>query len=156
MQVSPNPPELAFMCRAFVQVAEACEVGLTPLGRRRIIDILGGRVEGPLLTGVILPGGADWQVVREDGTAVLEARYTIRTDDGALIYVRNDGYRHGPADVMAALARGESVDPALYYFRTTPRFETGAPRFAWLNRTLALCSGVREKAQVILDFFVVK
>jgi len=113
-------------------------------------------VEGPLLTGAILPGGADWQVIREDGTAVLEARYTIRTDDGALIYVRNDGYRHGPADVMAALARGESVDPALYYFRTTPRFETGAPRFAWLNRTLALCSGVREKAQVILDFFVVK
>lgn len=156
MSYVPIQPALEFMFRAWVQVAEARELGRTPYGLRRIIDITGGRVEGPALTGTVLPGGADWQVIREDGAAVLEARYTIQSQDGALIYVRNDGYRHGPADVIAAIARGESVDPARYYFRAAPQFETGDAKYAWLNKTLALSSGIRESAQVVLDFYAVK
>ena len=71
------------------------------------------------MRGEIIPGGADWQIIAADGTAILEARYTLRTDDGALIYVRNTGFRHGPPEVLAAIARGEQVDPAKYYFRAT-------------------------------------
>lgn len=156
MTFSPIQPRLEFIFRASVTVAAPLELGLTPLGQRRIIDITGGTVEGPVLSGTILPGGADWQLIRENGTAVLEARYTIQTDDGALIYVRNDGFRHGPAEVIAAVAKGESVDPALYYFRAAPAFETSHLKYAWLNHTLALSSGIREKSRVVLDFFAVR
>jgi hypothetical protein len=125
-------------------------------GERRIIPIIGGRFEGLRMRGEILPGGADWQTVAADGTAILEARYTMRTDDNALIYVRNTGLRHGPPAVLAAIARGEQVDPSKYYFRATPTFETGDKKYAWLNRIIAVCSGVRTKEEVLLDFYEVK
>lgn len=141
---------------ARIQVAPAQELGEAPLGRRRIIPITGGSFEGPRLSGVVLPGGADWQVVRHDGVADLEARYTLETADGALIYVRNHGYRHGPEDVMRRLAAGEDVDPALYYMRTTPLFETGDPRYAWLNRVVCIATGARHASSVLLDVFEVK
>lgn len=132
------------------------DLGDTPLGRRRIIGITGGTFAGPLLSGRILPGGADWQLVRTDGVAFLDARYTLETDDGAQIYVNNKGYRHGPKDVIERIARGEDVDPALYYMRATPWFETSAPRYAWLNRTICVATGARRPAAVELDFFEVK
>ena len=132
------------------------DLGDTPLGRRRIIGITGGRFAGPRLSGRILPGGADWQVIRSDGVACLDARYTLETDDGALIYVNNKGYRHGPRQVIERLARGEEVYPALYYMRATPWFETSAARYAWLNRTVCVASGARRAAAVELDFFEVK
>jgi len=113
-------------------------------------------VSGAKLAGRVLPGGADWQIVRDDGTAVLEARYTIEAADGALVYVRNWGYRHGPREVLARIARGEVVDPALYYFRTTPTFETAAPQYDWLNRTVAVCSAVRTADRVVIDFYAVR
>jgi hypothetical protein len=138
-----------------VEIAEPLVVGDTPLGRRRINPITGGRVDGPRLQGVVLPGGADWQIVRADGGAVLEARYTIRTADSALIYVRNVGLRCGPPEILARLGRGEPVDPAAYYFRTTPRFETGATSYAWLNDLIAVGSAVRRPDAVILDFYAV-
>jgi hypothetical protein len=109
----------------------------------------------PSLQGAVLPGGADWQTIVPDGTAELEAHYTMRLDDGALIDVINQGYRHGPPEVLDALARGEAVDPQLYYMRTTPRFETGDPRHAWLNRTIFVGSGARSAATVDLSFFEV-
>jgi hypothetical protein len=152
----PIEPTFEYIFRAAVKVAPPKELGQTPLGQRRIIDIIGGSVEGPLLNGIIIPGGADWQIVRPDGTAVLEARYTIQTDDDALIYVTNFGYRHGPPDVLARIAAGEPVDPARYYFRAAPLFETAAPRYAWLNTVLAMTSGIREKSTVLLDFYVVR
>ena len=155
MTFEPVAPRLERLCRATVLIGEPLVVGDTPLGRRRIVPITGGRVEGPRLQGVVLPGGADWQIVRSDGGAVLEARYTIRAADGALIYVRNVGVRHGPPEVLARLGRGEPVDPAAYYFRTTPRFETGAPSYAWLNDLIAIGSAVRRPDAVILDFFAV-
>ena len=128
-------------------------LGQTPRGERRIIDITGGEVSGPKLAGRILPGGADWQIVRADGVAVLEARYTIEASDGALVYVQNFGYRHGPPDVIARIVQGEVVDPGLYYFRAAPIFETSAAEYDWLNRTIAVCTGVRTRDRVILDFY---
>ena len=132
------------------------DLGDTPLGRRRIIGITGGSFAGPRLSGRILPGGADWQVIRSDGVAYLDARYTLETSDGALIYVRNKGYRHGPKEVIERMARGEEVDPSLYYMRTTPWFETSAAQYAWLNRIICIGTGARRAAAVELDFFEVK
>jgi Protein of unknown function (DUF3237) len=136
-------------------LAPAHELGDTPQGRRRIIGISGGRFSGERLSGHVLPGGADWQLVRADGVADLDARYTLETSDGALIYVRNRGYRHGPAEVLKRLAAGERVDPGLYYMRTTPRFETGDERYAWLNRIICVASGARRRDAVDLDVFEV-
>ncbi|HYY61230.1 MAG TPA: DUF3237 family protein, partial [Burkholderiales bacterium] len=103
------------LLRAEITLAAPQELGETPHGRRRIIAITGGSFRGERLAGRVLPGGADWQVLRADGVAELDARYTLETDDRVLIYVSNFGYRHGPADVLARLAAGEAVDPALYY-----------------------------------------
>ena len=155
MTFEPVAPHLERLCRATVEIAAPLVVGDTPRGLRRVIPITGGRVEGPRLAGEVLPGGADWQIVRSDGAAVLEARYTVRTADGALVYVRNIGLRCGPPEVLARLGRGEPVDPAAYYFRTTPRFETGAAAYAWLNDVIAVGSAVRRSDAVVLDFYVV-
>lgn len=144
------------LLRAEITLAAPQELGDAPLGRRRIIPITGGRFRGERLAGRVLPGGADWQIVRGDGVSQLEARYTLETDDGALIYVRNVGLRHGPADVLARVAAGEAVDPSLYYMRTTPSFETGAAKYAWLNRLVCLATGARRKAAVELDVYEVK
>jgi hypothetical protein len=133
------------------EVADILSLGHTPFGERRIINILGGTVEGPRLNGRILPGGADWQIIRTDGVADLKARYTIETDKGARILVASDGMRHGPPDVIAAIARGEPVDPSLYYFRTATRFETADPGVAWLNKIIAIGRGIREARLVRID-----
>lgn len=149
----PTVPELEQLMQVVVTLAPALELGVTPVGKRRIIEITGGHFAGSELRGVVLPGGADWQIVRADGVAILEARYTLQTEDGALIYVQNRGVRHGPPDVLAALARGEEVDPATYYMRTTPIFETGSAAYAWLNDLVAVGSGIRRADAVVLDFY---
>src|SRR5687768_16162186 len=89
--------------------------GKTPYGERRVINIQGGSVEGPRFKGKILPGGADWQIVRADGVVHLHARYIVASESGGLILVNSEGLRHGPPEVMARLARDETVDPQLYY-----------------------------------------
>jgi hypothetical protein len=144
------------LLKAEIILAAAQELGDTPLGRRRIIGITGGQFFGERLSGRVLPGGADWQVIRGDGVADLDARYTLETSDGALIYVRNKGYRHGPAEVLKKLSSGENADPSLYYMRTTPWFETGDARYAWLNRIVCVATGARRPAAVELDVFEVK
>jgi len=151
-----TPPRLELAFHASIAVAAPRSLGRVAGGERRIVDITGGEVTGPKLAGRILPGGADWQILRDDGTAVLEARYTIETADGALVYVRNYGYRHGPPEVLARIARGEVVDPALYYFRAAPVFETAALQYDWLNRTVAVCSAMRTADRVIIDFYAVR
>lgn len=138
------------------ELADIMNLGCTPLGERRVIGILGGSVRGAKLQGHILPGGADWQLIRGDGVADIQARYTIETDAGARILVSSDGLRHGSPGVMERLARGDSVDPALYYFRTVMRFETADPAVAWLNRILALARGQREARAVRLDVYEVE
>lgn len=155
MELKPVTPRLELLAHLSITLAPPLSIGKVLTGERRIIPITGGRVEGARLRGEIIPGGADWQLVSADGTALLEARYTIRTDEGALIYVRNTGVRHGPPEVLAAIARGDEVDPSKYYFRATPVFETGEPRYAWLNRLIAVCSGVRTRTAVLLDFYAV-
>ncbi len=137
------------------ELAPILNLGPTPYGERRIIDILGGTVQGARLQGKILPGGADWQIIRADGAADIHARYTIETTTGGRILVDSAGLRHGPPEVLAALARGEAVDPESYYFRTVMRFETADPEAAWLNRILAIARGQREALAVRLDVFEV-
>jgi hypothetical protein len=146
-------PSLVHAADLVVRVAEPLEIGRIAGNLRRVIPILGGDVLGPLLRGKVLPGGADFQVMRVDGVTDLHARYTIETEDGALLYVENSGIRHGPPELMEKLRRGETVDPALIYFRSTPRFETGAPQYDWLMRNLFLCSGARFPDRVEMRFF---
>ena len=148
--------QLRPLLSAEITLAPPQELGESPLGRRRIINITGGSFRGERLSGKVLAGGADWQVIRGDGVADLDARYTLETSDGALIYVRNHGYRHGPADVIRKLSSGEEVDPSLYYMRTTPLFETGDARYAWLNRLICVGTGARKKSSVHLEIFEVQ
>jgi hypothetical protein len=155
MSIELAIPQLDFLCRLTVELTAPLEVGTTPLGERRVIPIVGGHVAGERLSGEVLPGGADWQLVRPDGAALLDARYTLRTHDGALIYVSNKGIRHGPPGILGRLRRGEEVDPNAYYFRTVPNFETAAPAYAWLNDVVAICSGMRASSAVILDVYCV-
>ena len=137
------------------ELAPMLHFGRTPYGERRVIGILGGMVRGPKLSGRVLPGGADWQIVRGDGAADIQARYTIESEAGARILVSSDGLRHGPPAVLERLARCDNVDPALYYFRTVMRFETADPSVDWLNRILALARGQREANAVRLDVYEV-
>jgi hypothetical protein len=128
-------------------------VGATPAGLRRVVPITGGTFEGARLRGTVLGGGADWQIVRADGVATIEAQYLLRTEDGVLIEVRNRGLRHGPEEVMRRLAAGEDVDPASYYFRAVPAFTAPAGPYEWLNRSIFLCSGARYASTVKLWFY---
>jgi uncharacterized protein DUF3237 len=138
------------------ELAPVLSLGRTPLGERRIIGIRGGTVRGRKLNGHIIPGGADWQIVRGDGAADISARYTIETDGGARILINSDGLRYGPPDVLEKLMRGESVDPASYYFRTAMRFETSDPSVDWINRILAVARGERLALAVKLDVYEVE
>jgi Protein of unknown function (DUF3237) len=116
-------------------------LGAVPLGTRYIFPISGGQFEGPRLKGKVLPGGGDWALLRSDGVLELDLRITLQTDDDALIYMTFTGLRHGPAEVIAALGRGEAVDPAKYYFRTASRFETASEKYAFMNKLLAIGAG---------------
>jgi len=118
------------------------KLGTVPHGIRSIVPVTGGDFEGPRLRGKVLPGGGDWLLLRPDGVLELDLRITLETDDHGLIYMTFQGLRHGPPDAIAALGRGEVVDPARYYFRTLPRFETSTATYAFLNRIL--CVGVGE------------
>jgi Protein of unknown function (DUF3237) len=146
-------PSLQLLYTSSVEVGPPMIVGGTPYGERRIIPIQGGFFEGPRLSGKVLPGGADWQVIRPDGIAELEARYTLQTDDGALIYVLNRGIRSGSKEVMARLASGAKVHPSEYYFRTRPIFETGAAKYQWLHRIVTVATGERLPDEVIITVY---
>jgi hypothetical protein len=116
--------------------------GVTRAGHRRVIPVAGGRVSG-VLDAEILPGGADWQLVRPDGAIEIDTRYSARTAAGEHVHFRTSGVRSGPPAVLAALLRGEDVDPASYYFRVAVYLETSAPRLAFLERSLFVASAVR-------------
>lgn len=150
----PPRPTLEPLARFRVALDPILDLGDTPWGNRRIIPIVGGSFAGARLTGDILPGGGDWQVVHADGTADIDTRYTLRTHDGAHVMLATTGLRHGPPDVRAALARGEHADPRSYYFRLVLRFETSDERYAWLNRTIGIASGMRTADAVEYDAYV--
>jgi hypothetical protein len=124
-----------------ILAAPSQKLGTVPHGVRTIVPVTGGDFAGPRLRGKVLPGGGDWLLLRPDGVLELDLRITLETDDHALIYMTFQGLRHGPPDVIAALGRGELVDPARYYFRTVPRFETSAEKYAFLNRIITVGVG---------------
>ncbi len=155
MTSSPATPVLEHVCDLFVELAEVREMGAGRAGQRRIIPIIGGRVTGPRLNGRILNVGADWQTIWPGGVAELDTRYAMETEDGATIEIVNYGYRHGPEDVIASIARGEDVDPKSYYMRTQARLETGDDRYAWVNRTLFVGSGMRNASAVVMSLYAI-
>ncbi|HXK54545.1 MAG TPA: DUF3237 domain-containing protein [Hyphomicrobiales bacterium] len=146
-------PGLEHFCDLTVELAPIMELGPGRAGQRRIIPIVGGTVRGGRISGRVLNVGADWQTVFADGMAELDTRYGIETDDGAVIEIRNFGYRHGPKEIMAAVAAGEDIDPAHYYMRTHARLETGDPRYDWVNRALFIGSGGRRKSSVEITLY---
>ena len=129
-------------------VTSAGEIGT---GVRRIIPITGGEVRGEAVNGKVCAFGADFQIIRPNELIELEARYAFETDDGAVIYVENRGIRRGPAELVKKLNRGEAVDPTLIYFRTVPRFETGAEKYRWLMQSLFVASAARHADRVVID-----
>lgn len=149
------PPRLQHLCDLQVELDPVLELGQGRAGMRRIIPIVGGTASGPRLSGRILGIGADWQTIFHDGVAELDARYAIETADGAVVEVANHGYRHGPAEVIDRLRRGEACDPAEYYMRTTARLESGDPRYAWLNRMVLVGTGARLAAAVRIALYEV-
>jgi len=145
-------PGLRFAFAIKAKVAPIQDLGQTARGHRRIIDILGGEVHGPRLEGEILSGGADWQIVRPDGTIEVVARYTIKAKSGALIYVQNEGLRVATPEIMARMSKGERVPIDSYYFRTAPKFETADPSLKWIERALFIGRAARTPDRVAIGF----
>ncbi len=153
--ISLPAPQLERFIDIEVEVDAPIEVGRTAQGLRRVIPITGGRFSGRDFNGKVLPGGADFQVIATDSLALLEARYVIETDAGDRIYVDNQALRGGPPELIAKLARGEPVDPALIYFRCVPKFEVASPALQWMTERLFIGTGARFPDRVCLTIFQV-
>jgi hypothetical protein len=150
-------PELRHVYRLDAHVDTPVDLGDTPQGHRRIIALTEGRAEGPDFRAELLAAGsADWQILRPGGTALADVRYTLKTDRGALLYVRSQGVRHGKPEVLARLAAGDDVDPSEYTFRTTVRIETSDPELAWLNDGAFIAVGARWQSGVSYDVYLVE
>jgi hypothetical protein len=152
---SDSPPGLIFVFELNAQVGVPLDVGDTPRGRRRIIPITGGTLEGPGIEGRVLPSGADWQIVRPDGAVELHARYTVERAGKGLLYIVNEAIRRAAPEIMARLNAGETVDHSLYYFRTAPRFETAIPEYAWLMDSIFVGKAQRNPHDVRVHFWKV-
>jgi muconolactone delta-isomerase len=150
-------PRLSPVYRLEAALGEPLDLGDTAQGRRRVVALTGGTFTGPELNGRLLPGAsADWQIMLADGTALADLRYTLETDSGDLLYVQSRGVRHGSAEVLARLARGEAVDASEYTFRTSTRIETAAPELGWLNKGVFISVGGRQPAGVIYETYLVE
>ena len=128
-------------------VTSAGDIGT---GVRRVIPIIGGEVRGAI-NGKVCAFGADFQIIRPNELIELEAKYAFETDDGAVVYVENKGIRFGPLELLQKLKRGEPVDPKLIYFRTVPKFETGAEKYRWLMEHIFVGSAARHADRVVID-----
>jgi uncharacterized protein DUF3237 len=149
-------PSLTRVYRLEATLGEPLNLGDIAQGRRRIVPLTGGTFAGPELNGTLLPGSsADWQIVLANGTALGDIRYTLQTDDGNLLYVQSRSVRHGNADVLARLARGEDVEASEYTFRTSTQIETAAPRLDWLNKGVFISVGGRRPGGVIYETYLV-
>lgn len=153
---SAPAPELVYAFSVRVTLAPPVEVGTVDGGRRRFIAILGGEVYGPRLNGKVIPGGGDWQTILPGGLTTIEARYFLQAEDGTVIEVTNPGVRTASAEVVERLAKGEAVDPALYYFRTTPVFGVEGEKLAWLRRSVFVARGIRNPDNVVIDYYEVQ
>jgi hypothetical protein len=149
-------PRLTLVYRLEAVLGEPLDFGEVSQGHRRIVPQIGGSFEGPDVKGKLLPGAsADWQIVLPDGTVLGNIRYTLQTDDGALLYVQSRGVRHGSAEVLARLARGEDVDASEYTFRTSTQIETASARLDWLNKGVFVSVGGRLQGAVIYETYLV-
>ncbi len=153
---SAPAPTLSYVFSVRVEVAPPVEQGEIDGGRRRFIPITGGKVHGPRLNGVVLPGGGDWQTIMPDGLTRIEARYFLKADDGTVIEITNPGVRVAAPEVIERLAKGEDVDPSLYYFRTTPQFRVTSGKLDWLQRSVFVTRGIRRPDHVIVDYYIVE
>jgi len=155
MLPEPPPTGLDRVFRADVVVGPVEDYGVTRAGHRRVVAILGGRLSHGVDADV-LPGGADWQVLRDDGTLEIDTRYSARTDAGELVHIRTRGLRSGPADVLEALLRGEPVPASEYYFRVVVTIETAAPALAGLQDSLIVAAAARSADHVVYDAYRVR
>lgn len=137
----------------FLDIKPPYNVGRTPVADRRIAELPGGYFEGERLRGRILPSGSDWQTVREDSAWMINVRTLLETDDGALIGMTYRGLRHGPGEVLGAIAAGEDVSPLAYYMRVVPTFETASEKYGWLNRVVSVAHGHRLPTGAIYNVF---
>ncbi len=150
-------PRLRKVYRLEATLARPVDLGDTAQGHSRIVPLIGGAFTGPEINGKLLPGAsADWQILLADGTALGDIRYTLQTDDGDLLYVQSRSIRHGSADVLARLGRGEDVDASEYTFRTSTQIETAAPHLDWLNKGVFISVGGRQPAGVIYETYLVE
>jgi Protein of unknown function (DUF3237) len=150
-------PRLTRVYRLEATLGQPLDLGDVAQGHRRIVPQTGGTFTGPELNGKLLPGAsADWQIVLSDGTALGDIRYTLQTDTGELLYVQSRGVRHGSAEVLARLVRGEDVDASEYTFRTSTQIETAAPRLDWLNKGIFISVGGRQATGVIYETYLVE
>jgi hypothetical protein len=143
--------ETKYVFTLTVRIADVTTAGDIGHGVRRIIPIIGGEVRGEEVNGKVLPFGADFQIIRPNELIELEAKYAFETDDGAVVYVENIGIRFGPLELLERLKRGEPVDPKLIYFRTVPKFETGAEKYRWLMQHVFVGSAARHADRVVID-----
>jgi hypothetical protein len=150
-------PRLTLVYRLEATLGAPLDLGDVAQGHRRIMPQTGGTFSGPELNGKLLPGvSADWQIVLPDGTALGDIRYTLQTDAGELLYVQSRGVRHGSAEVLARLARGEEVDASEYTFRTSTQIEAAAPHLGWLNKGVFISVGGRQATGVIYETYLVE
>ena len=151
-------PSLKFQFKISVTVSTPILVGRDDkTGRRQLIPITGGELTGENgMHGVVLPGGVDSQVVRPDGRCELSARYAVRMDSGAGLYIQNDGIRTVPPEYAADVFDGKFVDPSLYYFCTTPYFEVFSDELSWIKDRVFVCSARRTSDAVEIDYYSVE
>lgn len=135
------PPHLEHLYDMHVDLEPPQPVGAGPDGNRQVFIVRGGWFEGPRMRGEVLPGGGDWARVRGPGSVRLDVRATVRTDDGAYIYAEYQGLIIIPPALVGPIMSGADVPPADYYFYTSPLFETGDERYAWLNERVAVGRG---------------
>jgi hypothetical protein len=129
-------------------------IGQTPNAFRRIGVIQGGSFEGERLSGEVLTGN-DWQSVRTDSCIKLDVRLVLKTTDGELIVMTYTCLRAGPPSVIERLDMGEEVDSGSYYFRMNPIFETSSKKYDWMNRIIAIGTGIRRADGPVYSIFEV-
>ena len=141
------------LMKFFLDIKPPYNVGKTPVADRRIAELPGGYFQGERLSGKVLPSGSDWQSVRDDAAVMINVRTLLETDDGALVGMTYQGLRHGPQDVIDAIARGETVSALSYYMRVSVTFETASESYGWLNRVVAVAHGHRLPTGAIYNVF---
>jgi Protein of unknown function (DUF3237) len=150
-------PRLRKVYRLEATLGAPLDLGEVAQGHRRIVPLTGGTFSGSEISGKLLAGtSADWQILLVDGTALGDIRYTLQTDDGDLLYVQSRGIRHGNAEVLARLGRGEDVDASEYTFRTSTQIETATPQLDWLNKGVFISVGARQPTGVIYETYIVE